>query len=668
MLLKDLQKLGFSKNVSNVYLTLFGLGQARAGEIIKKVGIHRNLVYQALDKLEQKKLITKINTRGVATYKTLDPARLMNELREKEALLHNIIEELETIQKPKSQEIIVREGIEELRKFELEIYNKMEKGEVLYHLGLATNWHDTMSKNTYEKLIDIQNKRQFHIRAIAGYVQNEEKEYADKTRGLTEFKIIPSITTRRNEITIFRDSIFIKLFIEPYTIVEIKNAEIAEGYKKYFDLLWGETSRTLHGEEGARLFLEDTLKYNHVYFIGGNGGMETYYPKLWDWYKKERVERRVTWHDLIDPGMTLSGSKEGGAIYDDPFYEWKFLPEQVASPHVMCVYGNKVANIIWKEDSVINIIEDDEVAEGYKKYHRYLWNQEVTSYTGWEEITRLFNKTLIDELEEGDYECVIGAGYGTEQTADKVDELFRVHNKLTIDKGIQKKILLHQQYGEHFENQIKKLGDPNFETVHIKHMPDSASTPVETHVFKHKAIITYFGENPVATVYERPEIIAGFKARFDLLWNQETQTYTGWKEIEGLFFNQILPAQSAGDTEYNLGAGYGESGEDERVRDFYLRYNTERTKRKINKQLLFSEKHRKASREEFINSGDPHFEYVKLKYLPDDYYSAMQTHIGAGKVIIVMWGDNPVATVYGNPTIVESFKKQFDLMWELAKE
>jgi len=668
MLLKDLQKLGFSKNVSNVYLTLFELGQARAGEIIKKVGIHRNLVYQALDKLEQKKLIAKTNTRGVATYKTLDPARLMNELREKEVLLHGIIEELETIQKPKSQEIVVREGIEELRKFELNIYNNMEKGETLYHLGLATNWHDTIGKKTYEKLIEIQNEKQFFIRAIGGYIQNEEEIYQTKTHGLTEFKIIPAITTRKNEITIFRDSIFIKLFVEPYTIVEIKNAEIAESYKKYFNLLWEENSRTLRGEEGARLFLEDTLKYNHVYFIGGNGGMETYYPNVWNWYKKERLEKNVFWHDLIDPGMTLSGSKDATTIFDEPLYEWKFLPEAVASPHVICVYGNKVANIIWKEDSVINIIEDDGVAEGYKRYHKYLWNQEVTTYTGWEEITHLLNEVVLEELQEGDYECVIGAGYGTEETLDNVDSIFRVHNKKIIDKKLQKNILLYQKYGSFFEDQVKKLGDPSFNNIHIKHLPDTNATPVETLIYKHKAIITYFGENPVATVYERPEIVAGFKARFDLLWNQETQTYTGWEEIEQLFFNQILPAQSAGDTEYNLGAGYGESGEDERVRDFYLRYNTERTKRNINKQLLFSERHRKASREEFVNAGDPNFEHVKLKYLPDDYYSAMQTHIGAGKVIIVMWGDNPVATVYGSPTIVESFKKQFDLMWGIAKE
>ena len=55
MLLKELQKLGFTKNLATVYTTLFDLGEAKAGNIVRSTGLHRNLVYLALEELEEKK-------------------------------------------------------------------------------------------------------------------------------------------------------------------------------------------------------------------------------------------------------------------------------------------------------------------------------------------------------------------------------------------------------------------------------------------------------------------------------------------------------------------------------------------------------------------------------------------------------------------------------------
>lgn len=388
MLLKDLQTLGFTKNLSTIYLVLFELGEAKAGEIVRKTGMHRNIVYRGLEELEEKKLITKSQVRGIALFKVLDPARIMGEVENKQKLAEQIIEELKEKHSIVSQEIIVREGVEELRKFEMDTYNKMEKGEVLCHLGLSTNWYEVLGKKVTEKLVNIQNQKQFFIHAISGYITGEEKGYEQVTKGLTTFKTISSITARKNEVTICRDKVFIKIFIEPYTIIEIKNHEIVASYKEYFNLLW----------------------------------------------------------------------------------------------------------------------------------------------------------------------------------------------------------------------------------------------------------------------------------------NQEVTTYSGWEEVENLFFNYILPSQHTGDTEYNMGAGYREDGSDARVVDFYLRYNSQRTKRGITKKIIFFEGYREDSIKEFTDAGDEKFEFVEMRYVPDQYYSAMQTHITKDKVIIMMWSDNPVATVYEDPKVVASFKKQFDQQWDTAKE
>ncbi|MEK7083957.1 MAG: hypothetical protein AAB932_01875, partial [Patescibacteria group bacterium] len=324
------------------------------------------------------------------------------------------------------------------------------------------------------------------------------------------------------EMMVIGDHVLIKMLVSPFTAIEIINAELAQSYREYAEILWNEKSMTVYGEEGARTLLNDTLSTSDVYWIGGNGGIERFHPTVWNEYKKKRIEKNVFWHDLIDPGMTLSGVKPGTAIYDEPQYEYKFLPETVAGPHVICIYGNKVANIVWKKDSMITIIDDADVAEGYKKY-------------------------------------------------------------------------------------------------------------------------------------------------FHLLWQQEVTTYRGWEEIEKLFFKEIFPRETADTASYCIGGGYGEGGDDARVEEFYIQYNSMRTKKNIRRQVIFFEQHREKAKQEFIQSGDSGLTLVDLRFLPKEYYSPLQIQLIAGRAIVILWSKTPVATVYERKEIVDSFKKQFDLLWSIAK-
>lgn len=200
MLIKDLQKMGFPKNLATVYLALFEIGEGKAGEIIRKTGFHRNIVYGCLEKLEEKTLITKTESRGVALYKALHPDRILNELKEREQLAKNIVDELATIRKPATQEIIVHEGREEVQKQEIESYKRMQGGETIRYLGLSPYFPEVMGQDVTSELIKIQNEKKFFVQGIAGYKQSFEQGYIDRTEGRTNFKVIPEITSRETEM------------------------------------------------------------------------------------------------------------------------------------------------------------------------------------------------------------------------------------------------------------------------------------------------------------------------------------------------------------------------------------------------------------------------------------------------------------------------------------
>ena len=160
-----------------------------------------------------------------------------------------------------------------------------------------------------------------------------------------------------------------------------------------------------------------------------------------------------------------------------------------------------------------------EIFDSFKGYFDYLWNQEVQTYSGKEDINNLFNKTILEQLNSGDTEYVIGAGYGEDGMGDYVTKLFREHNSYLIKNKIHKHVLMYEKYREKFESEIKDFGDKKFEYVHTRYLPDTYALPVETHIYKDMALITYFGENPVSTVYTHSKIMENYKKQFDLLWN-----------------------------------------------------------------------------------------------------------------------------------------------------
>ena len=51
-----LQEIGLTKNETKVYLALIELGSTPAGRLIKKVGMHRGIVYDLIDLLTDKGL------------------------------------------------------------------------------------------------------------------------------------------------------------------------------------------------------------------------------------------------------------------------------------------------------------------------------------------------------------------------------------------------------------------------------------------------------------------------------------------------------------------------------------------------------------------------------------------------------------------------------------
>jgi ATP-binding cassette subfamily F protein 3 len=92
---KELQVVGLGKNEALVYEALISHAPCKAGLLITKLDIHRNLIYQSLEKLIHKGFVTKVKVRGVWTFHITDPQALLSAFRRQESVLSTIIEQFE---------------------------------------------------------------------------------------------------------------------------------------------------------------------------------------------------------------------------------------------------------------------------------------------------------------------------------------------------------------------------------------------------------------------------------------------------------------------------------------------------------------------------------------------------------------------------------------------
>ncbi len=84
---KELQIIGLAKNEAKVYESLVFNGPCKAGKLINKLDIHRNLVYECLEKLIKKGFAYKVAVKGVWRFQITDPGHLLEALRGREEII-----------------------------------------------------------------------------------------------------------------------------------------------------------------------------------------------------------------------------------------------------------------------------------------------------------------------------------------------------------------------------------------------------------------------------------------------------------------------------------------------------------------------------------------------------------------------------------------------------
>ncbi|MBU1200910.1 MAG: hypothetical protein KJ583_03205 [Nanoarchaeota archaeon] len=230
----DLIDIGFGKNEAKAYLAIAELGPTAIGPIAKLSKIHRVNVYDAVEGLLKKGLISYIQKGKTKSYQITEPANFLNLLKEKEEKIKNIIPKIALLkQLANNNEAEILEGLQAVKRF---LDQTLEYGDTLLVMGIPSNVASLIGP-----FLPYFHRRRIDKKIVMKHIYNtdaHERIKVLKNMPYTEIKLLPS--EYDSPITTFivgKEVTFIHWSKNPL-IIRIKSEKLADVYKKYYDVLW----------------------------------------------------------------------------------------------------------------------------------------------------------------------------------------------------------------------------------------------------------------------------------------------------------------------------------------------------------------------------------------------------------------------------------------------
>jgi len=228
MEIKVLQQLGLTEAESRVYLALLELGPSLAGQLSRKTGLHRRNVYDITERLIQKGLIGYILKNNRRFFEASSPERLREIIEEKQKSLSEILPQLKELysQTKEKHETNFYKGTEGLKTV---FQDQLESKEILI-LGASSSAFEILP--FYFKWYD---KDRVKKRIKARIITNKQ---FNKSIPLSEIRYLSEKYSSPLAINIWNDKVAIILWKNPPLAIVIKQQEIADSYKRYFEMIW----------------------------------------------------------------------------------------------------------------------------------------------------------------------------------------------------------------------------------------------------------------------------------------------------------------------------------------------------------------------------------------------------------------------------------------------
>lgn len=232
---KDLISTGLTKNQAEVYLEILKHPEQSGGKIAKTLSIDRSFVYNIINSLIDKGLVSYITKSKVRLYYSADPENLLKEIEEKRNNVNKIVQELKTLKEQTKSEksVLVYEG-----KAGLKVYIRdFLEANSFETLGGGGNLKILEAlKYEYPHYLKELNKKRIRGKLITS--PKNKKIMSDIYKNSkVEIKTFEGLEGGVS-FTIFKNKLAIYSAEEKPFVIMIENEHIAKALKSYFEKTW----------------------------------------------------------------------------------------------------------------------------------------------------------------------------------------------------------------------------------------------------------------------------------------------------------------------------------------------------------------------------------------------------------------------------------------------
>ncbi|MBW2982521.1 hypothetical protein KY343_06585 [Candidatus Woesearchaeota archaeon] len=247
---KILERIGFTQGEIKVYSALLETGNTTSGPVINKSGVARSKVYEIIEKLKIKGLVSESIKSGTRYFQAASPDRILDYIKNKEKELKKeasefkqILPELVAKQKfaEEKQEVKVYVGFEGVKTFYDEILDKLNKGDEYLAMTFS---NESLDNKSIILMFQKFHQKRAEKKAKAKILCNIHDKLTQKKMNYSNTRLYEFKTTKQTlptGIAIVKDTVATFNWGKIPRVFVIICRENAEQYRKFFYDVWNKS-------------------------------------------------------------------------------------------------------------------------------------------------------------------------------------------------------------------------------------------------------------------------------------------------------------------------------------------------------------------------------------------------------------------------------------------
>lgn len=234
-----LQELGLSVAESEVYLAMLSLGPTTILKISRTTRLKRTTIYNLVDGLKQKGLVTIIIKGLKQEYAAQDPITLRSVWQHKLEQFNEKLPEFQALQKfPGSQAMITYyEGQTSIREIYTKLLVDIKPHEDYLVISAQEQWYK-LDPKFFQKFIEQRAKLPINIRLLAQDSPTTRTHKKFEKNYNETIKILPTGTALTTNLVITPQRVVIHQLHAPHLAIVIENQSVIQMHREQFEIMW----------------------------------------------------------------------------------------------------------------------------------------------------------------------------------------------------------------------------------------------------------------------------------------------------------------------------------------------------------------------------------------------------------------------------------------------